>query len=74
MNFWKDIETKAFDPDSLKQVMENIKNQSNQMPTYTVCLEDWKKIKTLADKESITYFSAYLKLLNAGKVRPAFTV
>jgi len=43
------------------------------MPTYTVCLEDWRKIKALSDEEGISHFSAYLKLLNEGKVRPAFT-
>lgn len=73
MNFWKDLETKPFELHTLKKTMENIRNQPEQMPTYTVCLEDWRKIKALSDEEGITHFSAYLKLLDAGKVRPAFT-
>jgi len=72
MTFWKDLKTKPFNLDDSKKVMENIQNQPEQMPTYTVCLEDWRKIKALSDKESITHFSAYLKLLYAGKIRPAF--
>jgi len=72
MNFWKDLETKPLDPDDFKKVLERVRNQPEQMPTYIVCREDWQKINALSKQENISHFSAYLKLLSARKIRPGF--
>jgi len=68
-----EVETKALTIEGLEKFMEQVKNAPPQEPTYVVCLEDWKKINVLSKKEGISHFRAYLKLLNSGKVRPAFT-
>jgi len=73
VDFWKYVKTKPLDPDSLKQELEEAQKIPEQMPTYVVCVEDWRKIKARSDEKSISHFSAYLELLNEGKVRPAFT-
>jgi len=69
---WDELKTKPLDLNDLRNFMERVKNAPPIEPTYVVCLEDWKEIDALSKKDSISHFSAYLKLLNSGKVRPCF--
>jgi len=72
VSFWEELETKPLSLEDMERFKEQVLNEPKREPTYVVCLEDWKKINALSQSKHISLFSAYLKLLNSGKVRPAF--